>query len=280
MVGVTMTEGIKRILIAVDENIEENAALRYGVNLAHVIGAEVEVIHIVEEALVYPGWGAMVTRTKKEIEKQQARMDAEINKFRQKLGLEIGVRIREGVSPSSEILRELDEEGFDLLVVGSHGASAVIEFLLGGISSQIVHQASKPVVVVKRMRDLSKILMCTAGSKCSFRAIRFAAEIAQAASADVTVLSVSPWNTEDAVNRAWEYVHAGAEILLEHGLKAKELVRVGKPAEEILGEARKQDFDLIVMGYLGTSPVADMLLGEVASKVMHHSLRPTLVFRR
>jgi len=274
-----MTGDIERILVSVDENIEGNIALHYGINLARVLGAKVEVIHVVEDALVYAGWGAIVTKTKKEVDRQLRRMDTEISKYREKWKMDIGVKICEGTSASAEILRELHEEEYDLLVVGSHGASAVIEFLLGGISSQIVHHTKKPVVVVKKMRDVANILMCTAGSKCSFRAIRYAASIAKAAGAEVTVLSISPWKSSEAVKQAWEFAHAGVEILKEHGVAAKERVRIGKPAEEILAEARKQDFDLIVMGYRGTSAVADMLLGEVASKVMHHSLRPTLIFR-
>lgn len=275
-----MTGEIKRMLVAVDENIEGNIALHYGINLARVLGAKAEVIHVVEEALVYPGWGAMVAKTKKEVDRQLRRMDTEISKYREKWKMDIGVKICEGTSASAEILRELHEEEYDLLVVGSHGAAAVMEFLLGGISSQIVHHTKKPVIVVKKMRDVANILMCTAGSKCSFRAIRYAASIAKAAGADVTVLSISPWESSEAVNQAWEFARAGVEILRENGVVAEECVRIGKPAEEILAEARKQDFDLIVMGYRGTSAVADMLLGEVASKVMHHSLRPTLIFRK
>ncbi len=274
-----MTGDIERLLVAVDENIEENTALRYGVNLARILGADLDVIHVVEEALIYPGWGAMVAKTKDDIDRQERRMRSELEKYKEGLKVDIGVGIREGVSPAAEVLNELHEENFDLLVVGSHGASAVMEFLLGGISSQIIHHAKKPVIVVKKMRDIANILMCTAGSKCSFGAIRYSASIAKAAGADVTVLSISPWKSSEAVNQAWEFVHAGVEILKEHGVAAGEMVRIGKPAEEILAEARKQDFDLIVMGYRGTSAVADMLLGEVASKVMHHSLRPTLIFR-
>jgi nucleotide-binding universal stress UspA family protein len=274
-----MMKDIKRILVAVDENIERNTALQYGIRLARVLNAEVEIIHVVEDAVVYPGWGAMVTKKKEEVDRQLARMEAEVSKYRDKWGMNIGVRIQGGKSPAAEILRELHEEEFDLLVVGSHGASPVMEFLLGGISSQIIHHAKKAVIVVKKMRKVANILMCTAGSKCSFEAIRFATVIAKASGADVTVLSVSPLEASEAVNRAWEFVNAGVKILKEQGVDAKEVVRIGKPAEEILAEARKQDFDLIVMGYRGTSAVADMLLGEVASKVMHHSLRPTLIFR-
>jgi nucleotide-binding universal stress UspA family protein len=274
-----MTGDIERMLVAVDENIKGNISLHYGINLARVLGAKVEVIHVVEDALVYPGWGAIVTKTKKEVDRQLHRMDTEISKYREKWKMDIGVKICEGTSASAEILREFHEEEYDLLVVGSHGAAAVMEFLLGGISSQIVHHTKKPVIVVKKMRDVANILMCTAGSRCSYKAIRYAASIAKAAGAEVTVLSISPWESSEAVNQAWEFTRAGVEILKENGVAAEECVRIGKPAEEILAEARMQDFDLIVMGYRGTSAVADMLLGEVASKVMHHSLRPTLIFR-
>ncbi|MFQ5910133.1 MAG: universal stress protein [Thermoplasmata archaeon] len=270
---------IGRVLVAVDENIEENAALQYGTSLAHILNAELEMIHVVEEALIYPGWGAMVARTKEELDKQQVKMNEEVEKYRKKFNLDIGVRIVQGTSPAAEILRDFHEENFDLLVVGSHGASVVMEFLLGGISSQIIHHAKKPVIVVKKVREVSKIIMCTAGSRTSFDAIRYAGNIAKAAKADVTVLSVSQWKSSEAVSHAWEFVHAGIDILKDYGVSGKEMVRIGRPAEEILAEARKQDFDLIVMGYRGTSAVADILLGEVASKVMHHSLRPTLIFR-
>lgn len=272
-----MTGEIRRILVAVDKDIEGNKALKYGANLAHILKAKIVVIHVVEEALIYQVWGTIVA--KKETEKQKTRIGAEIEKYRKKFRLDVGLKITEGVYPGTEILKELHEKDYDLLVIGSHGASTVTEILLGGVSSEVIHHAKKPVILVKKMRDISNILMCTSGSKCCFDAIRYAAEIARAAKADVTVLSISELDTDDSIKRAMEFMYVGAEILKESGVSAKVLVRVGKPAEEILAEARKQDFDLIVMGSVGKSAVTDLLLGKVASKVIHYSTRSVLIFR-
>ncbi|MCK4443298.1 MAG: universal stress protein [Thermoplasmata archaeon] len=272
-----MTGEIRRILVAVDENIEGNTALQYGAYLANILKARLEVIHVIEEALIYQIWGAIVV--KEEISEQRDRIDAEVERYRKKLKSDIGIRINEGLYPASEILKELHERDHDLLVIGSHGASVVIEFLLGSVSSEVIHNAKKPVIVVKEMREISNILVCTSGSKCSLDAIKFGAEIARAAKAHVTVLSVSELDMDDSIERALGFAHEGAEALAERGVSAKEIIAVGKPADEVLAEARRYDYDLIVMGHAGKSAVVDLILGEVASKVIHHSTRPTLIFR-
>jgi len=275
-----LTSVIKRILVAVEEDAEGSCALRYGVNLAGILEAELQLIHVVEEVRIYPGWGPLVGHKEEKIDGRKRKMDSEVERHRKGIELEVGLTITEGLYPAGEVVVELHEGDYDLLVTGSRGESALLELLLGGISSQIIHHAKKPVIVVKRMRGISRILMCTAGSECSFDAIRYAARMAEAAGADVVVLSVSELDRTESLNRAWEFASAGVEILREHRVSAEAVVRVGRPAEEILAEARRRDCDLIVMGYVGRSAVADILLGEVASKVLHRSLRPVLIFRK
>ncbi|MCK4456487.1 MAG: universal stress protein [Thermoplasmata archaeon] len=270
---------IRRILVAVEEDAEGSCALRYGVNLAGILGAELQLIHVVEEARVYPGWGPLVGHKGEKIDGRKRKMESEVERHRKGTELEVGLTIKEGLYPAGEVIVELHEGDYDLLVTGSRGECALLELLLGGISSQIIHHAKKPVIVVKSMRGISRILMCTAGCECSFDAIRYAAGMAEAAGADVVVLSVSELDTTESISRAWEFAREGTGILRERGVRAEALVRVGRPAEEILAEARRRDFDLIVMGYMGRSAVADILLGEVASKVLHRSLRSVLIFR-
>ena len=55
-------------------------------------------------------------------------------------------------------------------------------------------------------------------------------------------------------------------------------VRIGRPAEEIAACATEQGCDAIVMGTRGMGTVAGMLLGSVATKVVHLAQLPvTLV---
>lgn len=265
--------------MAVGKNIEGSKELQYGANLAEALGARFGIIHVVEEVLVYPVWGEIVVRTKEEIDLRKRRIEAEVDKYKDRLKSNVKIRIRKGNSPASEILRELHEKNYDLLVLGSRGATMVIEFLVGGVSSQVVRQAKKPVIVVKKTREISSVLMCVDGSKCSCESVLCLAQIAMATNADVTILSVSESNEDDSLKRAREFARKGVEILREHGIRARELVRVGKPSEEVLRESRRQDFDLIAMGSLRKSAVVDILLREAASEVMHNSMRPMLICR-
>ncbi len=57
--------------------------------------------------------------------------------------------------------------------------------------------------------------------------------------------------------------------------------RTGRPAEEIVKEARKRKADLIVLGSQGRSAVKAAVLGSVAYGVIHKSSNiPVLVIRK
>ncbi len=270
---------IKKVLVGVDINIRNSMAMDYAASLCKVVGAELEAVHVIEELQVYSFFGSVSTLNQNEIREERKDILKETAKLSEKYGIKASGRIVEAISPTEELLRIANEEKFDMIIVGCHGKSVLMECLLGGVSSQIVHHSKIPVLVVKNKRSFSRILMCTGGSSYAEDAIAFAADIAKHAESRVTVLSVAPTMAPEVVDRAWEFAERGAKILRDRGVKAEALVRTGHPAEEILTEAREFDYRLIVMGYKGTSAVVDLLLGDVVSKVMHHSRRPTLVFR-
>lgn len=51
--------------------------------------------------------------------------------------------------PAAEIVRVAEEEGCDLIVLGSRGLNAVQSFLLGSVSDRVTHHAHCPVLVVR-----------------------------------------------------------------------------------------------------------------------------------
>ena len=64
------------------------------------------------------------------------------------LGLEADRRLGKGI-PAEEILRVAEEEGVDLIVIGSRGLSGVKAFLLGSVSDKVSHHAKCPVLIVR-----------------------------------------------------------------------------------------------------------------------------------
>lgn len=270
---------IKKVLVGVDINISKSVPMDYAASLCKILDAELVALHVIEELQVYNLFGTVPALKRDEILKEREAIVIEAARMAEKYGIKATGRLVEGMSPAEEMLREAHEEEFDLIVTGCHAKSALMECLLGGVSSQIVHHSKIPVLIVKSKRSFSRILMCTGGSKYAEDSIAWASEIAQKAGSRVTVLSVSPSKNPEAVEAAKKFANKGVEILKSKGVKAVAKVRTGHAAEEILIEAREKDYRLIVMGYKGTSAVVDLLLGDVVSKVTHHSRRPTLVFR-
>ncbi len=55
-------------------------------------------------------------------------------------------------NPVKEIVRCADAIDADLIVVGSHGHGAIASALLGSVSLGVLHEARRPVMVVRGLR--------------------------------------------------------------------------------------------------------------------------------
>lgn len=69
------------------------------------------------------------------------------------------------------------------------------------------------------------------------------------------------------------------DVAAASGLALEHHILVGDPAETIAKVAREQACDLIVMGTRGLGTVTGVLLGSVATKVIHLSDRPVLLVK-
>ena len=178
-------------------------------------------------------------------------------------------------------------KGEGLLALGSRGLDAIDRFLLGSVSTQLSLHAPCSVLVVKeKPRPLRCILFATDGSKESDKALRFlltklqpdAREVLEPI--DVVVTHAVPsFNYPDLKEAGGHLVEGCANKLIEAGYVVDEVVRRGKPADEILKVAAKKKVDLIVTGAKGMGAVARFLLGSISTKVLQHGSCSVLVVR-
>ncbi|MFH0846504.1 MAG: universal stress protein [Chloroflexota bacterium] len=82
--------------------------------------------------------------------------------------------------------------------------------------------------------------------------------------------------TEAATADATEYLNKLTVGLKKEGITTSVAVKEGKPAEEILDFARKNQIELIVLTTHGRSGVSRLALGSVAEKVIRSSALPVL----
>ncbi|MCY0894981.1 MAG: universal stress protein [Alicyclobacillaceae bacterium] len=89
---------------------------------------------------------------RQEVGRENALADRIENEARTELFPEFDARIEfraEFGQPANRICEVAEEEGADLIVVGSHGRGAIDRLLLGGVSYGVVHRSKIPVLVVK-----------------------------------------------------------------------------------------------------------------------------------
>lgn len=68
-------------------------------------------------------------------------------------------------------------------------------------------------------------------------------------------------------------------IFAQRGMEVADLLQMDdEPGDEIVEIARRQGFDLIIMGNRGRSPVKEMLMGSVSSKVMQKAHCPVVIY--
>ncbi|MCA9564644.1 MAG: universal stress protein [Myxococcales bacterium] len=138
-----------RILCAVDYTPASEAAMRRAIWLAELSGAEIDVLHIIEQADAKADWYKFSFPLKySELQETVARerMGDFMAKF--ELGSVVAnPRLRFGL-PFEEII-EVTKEGFDLLVLGSHGRSAIAEFFIGGTAERVFRQVGCHFLAVR-----------------------------------------------------------------------------------------------------------------------------------
>jgi nucleotide-binding universal stress UspA family protein len=110
----------------------------------------------------------------------------------------------------------------------------------------------------------AKVLVGTDGSPTAARAVDRAVDVARAATAALTILSVGPPEVATRIVESEAARHASSGVTIETDVGS------GEPAAVLLETARRGGFDLLVVGNRGMTGAARILqLGALPNKVMH-----------
>ena len=140
------------------------------------------------------------------------------------------------------------------------------------------------------MAGFRRILIAVDGEAVSSHAAEVGLQLACCVSGEVALVHVVELALAHAPGIAAEDLVAeakkdGKRILtavqdsISPLFSAREFIRVGKPAHEILAVAREWPADVIVVGSHGRHGISRVLLGSVAEAVMRHADCPVLVIR-
>jgi len=144
------------ILVATDGSRVAQKAVRYASGLARKLGVSVTLLEVVDVAsLIAAGTsppvmpGNILMETKDLLRRAASeRLDLVMAEFK-KRGLRVRKAVRVG-SAAEEIVKEAKRIRADLIILGSHGRSALKAAVLGSVAYGVIHRSSTPVLIVQK----------------------------------------------------------------------------------------------------------------------------------
>ena len=138
----------KQILVPIDGSDGSRRAVEAALQLAASLGAEVVLLEVIEDPGPLPTYNEKPPEGR---DRDEWLFEERFKPMRPVLEhTEVPWRreVEHGY-PADQICRVAEEEGYDLIVMGHRGMSAVGRFLMGSVSDRVVHHAPCNVMIVK-----------------------------------------------------------------------------------------------------------------------------------
>lgn len=211
----------------------------------------------------------------------------------------IVIRCSRTFSAADEILNYAEDNHIDLIVMGTHGRTAISHLLLGSVAERVIRLAKCPVMIFRKeatnLGTSKKMLVPIDFSDHSKLALRYALELATIFGSGVTLLhsieqplqpafyavgKVSVFEMNQELSQ--RAIDAMANFRNESGnqeINTDYILAEGPAYHQIVNYTRKENFDLLVIATHGLRGLEHFLMGSTTEKVVHHVEVPVLTVK-
>jgi nucleotide-binding universal stress UspA family protein len=148
---------ISKILVPTDGSKTARRSIEYAVQFAKQTGATLTILSVIDKSAFVPQSIPAMSVSKNLMEpiENYLRMAAEShNEYAKSLCLKYEINCRTVIRsgrPVDEIIKEAEKSKVDMIIIGSHGKSALKAAVLGSVTFGIINKGTKiPVLVVRK----------------------------------------------------------------------------------------------------------------------------------
>lgn len=276
-------EDIKKILVPVDFTETSEIAVDEAISLAIEFEAALHLIHIVDnrESVSFVDRELeLALSSMYDFEKEaQAKLSGIVEEIDFKYGIKPLFKTAIGLT-HTEILQYADEQKFDLIVMGTHGASGYKEYLIGSTAQRVVSNANIPVLTLqlgKTTIGFKNILIPIDNSPHSREKVNLALVVADLFNAKIHILGLIDSKQEIELNKFKTKLKAIEAVIEKDELPFSTTVVEGDSlAEEAMAYAVENRCDLIVINTGHESKMGGSFLGAFVQHIVNHSKIPVL----
>ncbi len=189
---------MKNILLPTDFSENSNNALKYAIQLADKVGANVKCFHAYHIPYIHAEMPAGMYQTA--IEEAEKESKDEMEKVWDKvksdfpdLKVSCDFECKMGFAVE-EILNAAEKNNVDMVVMGTQGVNSVADVIFGSITSSILDKAQCPVLAVpenSQYKDPQNIAFATAYDESDLKALNKLSDFAQNFNANLNVVHVN-----------------------------------------------------------------------------------------
>ena len=263
---------IKRILAATDLTSRGRPALGRALRLRRRFGAQLTVLHVVEDEL--PERVAA-----RRSEEARELIDAQLRSLAKPADLRATAVEAAFGSPYAAVIQRANELNAEMTVLGSHRESPWRDLFLGSTIERVLRQGDTPVLTVKQepSAEYGRVLVAVDFSVYSRLALEFAGRLAP--DAEFVVLhaydlpfagfvSEAPRQANLLQGEIRDQMQALLRDIPMAPDKVRPEVRLGGAVPGLEAAVGEFACDLLVVGTHGRTGVAHALLGSVAEQLM------------
>jgi nucleotide-binding universal stress UspA family protein len=185
---------VKTILFATDFTEDAAQAYIYALKVAAQTGAELHLLHAIEEPFDFATRvEETVDAIKEEAEAHFDQLMLEVQEDEAYEDVQVESHIVRG-KPYGVINQKADELGADLLIMGTKGESSIKRILYGNVTSDVILDAQTPIMTIpinSKKPYLDRFLFATDFRSKDMEALESTVMLAKAFDAEVHVLHVS-----------------------------------------------------------------------------------------
>lgn len=209
-------------------------------------------------------------------------------------------------NPAEKIGEVADGKDVDLIVMGSHGRSALKGLLLGSVTNAVLAHTKKPLLILRNKaaptNDALKVGIAVDGSKFGRAAVRYAlkhrdlfganaqfnlihvaSDYAGAIMPDMAGMALPAMSEAEVLELQKKEFQAAMlplrTLFAKAGITPQEVCLVGFAGDEIAAYAKKKKLDVLVMGSHGYGSFKAAVMGSTATRVAAQGDVPLLLIR-
>jgi nucleotide-binding universal stress UspA family protein len=270
---------MKKILVPFDFSKHATNAYRYACDISAVSNGSIHLLHVIELPVMHDTVLMPVLSFEEALLKEmKERADKQFQKITTKYKPENG-KVNTSIlfgPVSKTIANTIEEESFDLVVMGSHGASGFREYFIGSNAEKIVRNSSAPVMVIKEYskKPIQHIVfpnsLDTENQESFVRKVKALQEFFKATLHIVWVNTPSNFTRDILTEKRL------AAFVKRFMFKNTETYIFNDLDEEsgIINFSNSINADMIAMGTHGRKGLAHFSIGSVAEDVVNHVQLP------